>query len=236
VLQSASTVLDWEGAPEAVREQSLQVLKRGVQSLHELLCDLIDLARIDAGQDRLALETFDVSATLRHLCESLRALANERNLFLRVIGPSTLEVQGDRIKIVRVAQNLLLNALRYTRAGGVTLEWEAEGTPDRPRWRMSIIDSGPGITQTSSAPIVQALDEATRAAQRLAREPTTADVPADNGRRAAEAAANPAPAHHGEGIGLTIVKRLCELLEASLELESRPDGTTVRVMLPQHYA
>jgi len=236
VLQSASTVLDWQGAPEAVREQSLQVLKRGVQSLHELLSDLVDLARIDAGQDRLALETFDVSATLRHLCESLRALANERNLFLRVIGPSTLEVQGDRIKIVRVAQNLLLNALRYTRTGGVTLEWQTDGTPARPRWRMSIIDSGPGITQTSSAPIVQALDEATRVAQRrLAGKPTTADAPADNGRRGAQAAANPAPTHHGEGIGLTIVKRLCEVLEASLELESRPDGTTVRVTLPQHY-
>jgi signal transduction histidine kinase len=236
VLQSASTVLDWEGAPEAVREQSLQVLKRGVQSLHDLLSDLIDLARLDAGHDRLALETFDVSATLRDLCESLRALANERNLFLRVIGPNTLEVQSDRIKIVRVAQNLLLNALRYTHAGGVTLEWQAEGTPQRPRWRMAIIDSGPGITQTSSAPIVQALDEATRAAQRIGREPRTADVPAGTGGRDAQAAVNPAPAHHGEGIGLTIVKRLCELLEATVELESRPDGTTVRVTLPQHYA
>jgi signal transduction histidine kinase len=97
------------------------VLKRGVWSLHELLSDLMDLARIDAGQDRLSLQNFDVALTLRDLCESLRALANERNLFLRASGPSTLPVQGARIKITCIAQNLLLNALRYTSTGGVTL-------------------------------------------------------------------------------------------------------------------
>jgi signal transduction histidine kinase len=113
----------------------------------------MDLARIDAGQDRLSLQNFDVALTLRDLCESLRAIANERNLFLRVSGPSTLPLQSDRIKITRIAQNLLLNALRYTSTGGVTLEWEAASTQARPRWRMSIIDSGPGITQTSSTPI-----------------------------------------------------------------------------------
>jgi signal transduction histidine kinase len=237
ILHSASTVLDREGAPEAVRRQSLQILKRGVQSLHELLSDLADLARIEAGHDRLALETFDVSATLRHLCESLREVANERNLFLRVIGPGTLDVHGDRIKIVRVAQNLLLNALRYTSTGGVTLEWEEHGTAARPQWRMSVIDSGPGITQTSSAPIAQALEEATRATQRLAGEPTAPEVQPDSDPRGAGVAADPRQKiGHGEGIGLTIVKRLCEVLEASLELESRHEGTTFRVTLPRQYA
>jgi signal transduction histidine kinase len=234
VLQSASTVLDWDGAPDAMRHQSLQVLKRGVQSLHELLSDLMDLARIDAGHDRLSLQNFDAAVTLRDLCESLRAVASERNLFLRVIGPSTLPVQGDRIKVLRVAQNLLLNALRYTNTGGVTFEWEAASTQARPRWRMSIIDSGPGITQTSCTPIAQALEDATRESQRLARDPASRDGQAEKGLRAAQDP--PPPAGHGEGIGLTIVKRLCELLEASLELESHPEGTTFRVTLPREYA
>jgi signal transduction histidine kinase len=224
VLQSASTVLDWDGAPDAVRDQSLQVLKRGVRTLYELLSDLMDLARIDAGHERLSLETFDAAVTLRDLCETLRVVANERNLFLRLSGPSTLLVKGDRIKVVRVAQNLLLNALRYTSTGGVTLEWEAHGTQARPQWRISIIDSGPGITQTSSTPIAQALEEATRASQRLVGEPASAAAHAQQGDG------------HGEGIGLTIVKRLCELLEASLELESHPEGTTFRVTLPREYA
>jgi signal transduction histidine kinase len=44
------------------------------------------------------------------------------------------------------------------------------------------------------------------------------------------------PVAHGDGIGLAIVKRLCELLEATLELESRPEGTTFRVSLPRRYS
>ena len=49
---------------------------------------------------------------------------------------------------------------------------------------------------------------------------------------------DPRPVHQerGEGIGLSIVKRLCELLDASMEVESKPgEGTTFRVVLPRHY-
>jgi signal transduction histidine kinase len=115
-----------------------------VQSLHELLTKLADLARLDAGQDQLYLDTFDAAAAVRDLWGSLRQMATERSLFLRTAGPAVLEVQGDRIKILRVVQNLLLNALRYTAEGGVTVEWQARGTPERPRWQVSITDSGPG--------------------------------------------------------------------------------------------
>jgi signal transduction histidine kinase len=231
VLQTVSTMLDRDGAPEAVRTQSLQVLKRGVHALHELLSDLVDLARLDAGQDQLYLDTFDAASTMRELCESLRPLATERNLFLHTAGPSVLEVEGDRIKTVRVAQNLLLNALRYTHDGGVTVQWEAHGTAGRPRWQISIADSGPGITQTTTAPIAQALEEATREAHRMVGEPPP--VPQE---KSAGDSARPGAVAHGEGIGLAIVKRLCELLEATLELESRDVGTTFRVSLPRKYS
>jgi signal transduction histidine kinase len=236
VLQTVSTMLDREDAPEAVRAQSLHVLKRGVHSLHELLSDLVDLARLDAGQDQLYLDTFDAATTMRELCGSLRPLATERNLFLRTAGPGVLEVEGDRIKILRVAQNLLLNALRYTRQGGVTVQWEVHGTAERPRWLISIADSGPGITQTTSAPIAQALEEATREAHRVDDAPQTTSHAESTVPLEAQNSQAPVPVAHGEGIGLAIVKRLCELLEATLELDSRPVGTTFRVSLPRKYS
>jgi len=219
-----------------VRSHSLRVLKRGVQSLHELLSDLVDLARLDAGQDQLYLDTFDAGLALRELCEPLRQMATERNLFLRTAGPTTLEVQGDRIKVLRVVQNLLLNALRYTPEGGVTVEWQEHGTAQRPRCQFSIVDSGPGITQTSTAPIAHALEQATRDAH-----PLDGDPQADPSTDASAAPFAPHPLHpphapHGEGIGLAIVKRLCTLLEASLELESHNTGTTFRVSRPRKYS
>ena len=236
VLQTVSSLLDREGAPEAVRSQSLQVLKRGVHALHELLSDLVDLARLDAGQDQLYLDTFDAAAALRDLCESLRPLATERNLFLRTAGAGALEVEGDRVKTLRVAQNLILNALRYTHQGGVTVQWQIHGSPERPRWQLSIVDTGPGITQTTTAPIAQALEEATREAQELRGERPAAS----RGKAAAPSRVPAAQASvqvaHGEGIGLAIVKRLCELLEATLELESQDTGTSFRVSLPRKYS
>jgi signal transduction histidine kinase len=236
VLQTVSTILDRDGAPEALRAQSLQLLKRGVQSLHELLSDLVDLARLDAGQDQLYLDKFDAAKTLRELCESLRQMATERSLFLRTAGPTSLEVEGDRIKILRVTQNLLLNALRYTQEGGVTVQWEELGTAERPRWQLSIIDSGPGITQTTTAPIAQALEQATRAAHGTDAAASASSRPKDGADHIDAPVSQPAaPVSHGEGIGLSIVKRLCELLEATLELESRPQGTTFRVSLPRQY-
>jgi len=236
VLQTVSMLLEREGAPEAAHNQSLRVLKRGVQSLHELLTDLVDLARLDAGQDQLYIDTFDVALALRELCESLRPMATERSLFLHTAGPTQLEVQGDRVKILRVVQNLLLNALRYTPEGGVTVEWQALGTAERPRWQVSIADSGPGITQTSTAPIAHALEQATREAHPAAGNPHRAPADAQDSQPAA-VNQRPYPSlPHGEGIGLSIVKRLCQLLEATLELESRATGTTFRVSLPRQYS
>ena len=114
--------------------------------------------------------------------------------------------------------------------------WEAHGDAGRPRWQLSIADSGPGITQTTSAPIAQALEEATREAHRTdaeAQSPSAAQSTSTS-----DAGESPArvPVVHGEGIGLAIVKRLCELLEATLELESRDVGTTFRVSLPRKYS
>jgi len=61
VLQTVSTNLDRDGAPEACARKSLQVLKRGVHALHELLSDLVDLAALGRRADQLYL---------RRLCRS----------------------------------------------------------------------------------------------------------------------------------------------------------------------
>lgn len=235
VLETAVAVLDHDAAPQAMRAQSMEVLRRTVQSLHALLVDLMNLSRLEAGQEKARLETIDVARTLRELCDSLRPLAKKRNLFLHAAGPGTLEVEGDSVKVVRIAQNLLLNALRYTKHGGVLAAWEACGSEARPQWQLTISDSGPGITASTTAPMAHKLEEATREGQPVASDAaeSISETPSEPGPLA-ESAGDPT---HGEGIGLTIVKRLCELLDASLELESSPEqGTTFRVTFPRGYA
>jgi signal transduction histidine kinase len=236
VISNASTLLNRELA-EPVRAQFSQVLQRGVSSLHTLLSDLIDVARLEAGQERRRISDFDAAETLRGLCETMRNVAGERNLFLLTQGPDTLAVAGDRAKVLRIAQNLMLNALKATEHGGVRVLWEARDE----HWLLCVQDTGPGFTRGAAAPLEHAIKLATEESHDVeSRAVASGDAPSGiepAPTLASRSAHKPPQLLAGEGIGLSIVKRLCELLDASLELETAPgEGTTFRVIFPRVYA
>jgi signal transduction histidine kinase len=149
-------------------------------------------------------------------------------------------VSGDPVKIRRIAQNLLLNALKYTLHGGVKVTWsEDEAEPDQ-RWVLCVQDTGPGLASGHFSSLTLALEEATDEAQLTEEKAEQAGDPSANVEPVplldswSSQLSNPAPS--GEGIGLSIVKRLCELLDAGLELVTEPGkGTTFRVTFPRRY-
>jgi signal transduction histidine kinase len=101
-------------------------------------------------------------------------------------------------------------------------------------------DSGPGFHAGPGAPLAGAMEAATEEAK-LVQERDVGSHSASSAIGGEEAA--PAPdareVHQvrGEGIGLSIVKRLCELLDAAIELDTTPNvGTTFRVVFPRRYA
>jgi two-component system CheB/CheR fusion protein len=59
--------------------------------------------------------------------------------------PDELSVEGDKVKVRRIAQNLLNNALNYTESGGVKVEWRVDGTAGTARWSLCVEDTGPGV-------------------------------------------------------------------------------------------
>jgi len=135
---------------------------------------------------------------------------------------------------------LLLNAIKYTDHGGVRVSWEEANVGELSRWVLSIQDTGPGFANGSVTPIAHALKEATEEAKAVEDNSTSANASSANAASAAPLASQ--STHRstdetpGEGIGLSIVKRLCELLDASLELETgRGKGTVFRVVFPRHY-
>lgn len=239
VVKGATEMLSEGGAAlaEPVRVEIAEMLSKGVSSLHDMLNDLLSLARLEAGQEQRELTTFDAAAMLRDFCTASQAAATDRGLFLKMDGPNTLPVEGDKAKILRILQNLLLNAVKYTSQGGVSVTWGLDHGRDTDRWTFSVQDTGPGIDEAEAAPIAQKISAATQVAND-ARETTT-----DRRREMAPAATLPSeskaapPAQQpGEGVGLSIVKRLCELLDAGLELETKPGhGSTFRVILPRSY-
>lgn len=238
VVQSAAAGLNQDRVPQPLQVQFLALLQRGVVSLHTLLNDLLSLARLEAGQERLDVSAFDVAAMLGELCANFQLQASSRGLFLRAEGPPTLLVEGDAVKIQRISQNLLVNALKYTGHGGVRVTWEAITRDRGDCWRLCVQDTGPGIEGELASPLANALRTATQEANAVA----AADSRAGGGAESAPptlASQSPPPSRRtsgGEGIGLSIVKRLCELLDASLELETAPGaGTTFRITFPRRY-
>jgi len=238
VVTNATAGLALKGVPESTRDRFFRMLQKNVSSLHSMLDDVISLARLQAGHEQREVKPIDAAALLRDVCENLQELAAARGLFLKTEGPDSLPVEGDAIKIRRIVQNLLLNALKYTHQGGVTMSWGDSRKSDPERWMLTVQDTGPGFHAGPGAPLAGALEEATEEARHVdEKDRTGRDAPEPV--HAPPAAAAPRPIHQeqGEGIGLSIVKRLCELLDAGLELESAPGvGTTLRVVLPRHYA
>ncbi|HET7707676.1 MAG TPA: HAMP domain-containing sensor histidine kinase [Thermoanaerobaculia bacterium] len=239
VVKGATTLLNEKGValPEPERAEVAQILTRSVASLNEMLNDLLSLARLEAGQEQREITTFNAADVLRDFCTASQAAATDRGLFLKMDGPSELMVQGDKSKVIRILQNLLLNAVKYTQRGGVSVTWGADQGRDTDRWTFSVQDTGPGIDEAHAAPLAQELVTATAVADE-ARELSLdrrRDIAAATTLPSASEAL-PASQQPGEGVGLTIVKRLCELLDAGLELATKPGhGSTFRVILPRRY-
>jgi two-component system, chemotaxis family, CheB/CheR fusion protein len=115
-------------------------------------------------------------------------------------------VSGDAMKVHRIAQNLLFNAVKYTQQGGVWVRWRPLSDSTKPAgWMLTIQDSGPGLGSDASA-------QATA---------VTASIAADSTHQ------------RSEGLGLAIVRRLCGLLDATVEVRSaQGEGTTFTVSFP----
>jgi signal transduction histidine kinase len=213
------------------------VLQKSIASLHTLLDDLLTLSRVEAGQEQRKIESFDAAVLLSELCASTKPLADELGLFLEARGPGALPVQGDPVKVRRIAQNLLLNALKYTEQGGVRVAWLEHGTDGLARWTLSVQDTGSGFQSASAAPLAQALIKSTEEAHAMA---DGAEPMENSALRAMPGIVSPASRKSdfegGEGIGLSIVKRLCELLDARVEVQAEPGkGSAFRIIFPRLY-
>lgn len=237
----ASSVLDREDLSEPVRLEFSDLVKRGVSSLREMLNDFMSLARLDAGLEHRNVTTFDAAALLADFCTTSQPLAKAQGLFLKMDGPDTMVVEGDPTKVQRILQNLLLNALKYTERGGVTVLWKSVSDSLTDSWMFCIQDTGPGLNDDpETAPLAHQIHESTQTAQAAEEshpeDKTSADI-AKAPTQTSRSDTLPDSLIPGEGVGLSIVKRLCELLDASLELETSPGkGSTFRVILPRFYA
>ena len=240
VVLTATAGLTRTEVAEVPHYNFLRILDRNVLQLQQLLDDVLDLARLQSGKDRRRVGALDAARLLGELGADLQPLARQRGHALACTGPAPFLVEGDALKIRRIAQNLVLNAIRHTQHADIDVSW-SDSTPDDPqRWVLTVRDTGPGLP-AHATPLTDALEQATDAAP-PPPSASTPPAPAPSSPPVPQPAA-PGPARSGgalppvgEGIGLTIVKRLAELLDATVEVQSTPGaGTRFRVLLPRRY-
>ena len=111
---------DWLGAePELVHEIAPKIVE-STKAVNALFDALFDLVRLDSGKVRLAIEPIELQAVLRDIELQYRPLAEAKGLALRV-RPAKGSVISDGILLRRIVGNLVSNAIKYTRRGGVLI-------------------------------------------------------------------------------------------------------------------
>jgi heavy metal sensor kinase len=141
ILTQTQTTLTRERTAAEYRE-TIEACQRSAQRMRRLIESLLELARLDAGQEPLKRMPFDLSQMVREGIESIRPLADERGVkILPELG--TLEITGDSERLAQVIANLLTNAIQYNPSGGeVRLKLES-----RPGLAvLTVADTGPGIS------------------------------------------------------------------------------------------
>ena len=185
----------------------LAVARDAVRTIGQLLDDVLDTARLDAGRLELRPHEFDLHALLHQLHEAQRGVFEARQLTLVLeIAPGVPRtVQADPLRLKQVLLNLLSNAAKYTEAGGATLSVDV-GHDGAATLVFVVQDSGVGI-----APEQQA---------RLFEPYVTLGT-------------GPADELPSSGLGLSICRRLVELMGGRIALHSAPGaGTRVTVQVP----
>jgi len=196
-----------EARGEALRESLIDKIELSWQSVSSLLDALLDISRLDSSSLRARQVAFSAQSVLDRIERSCAPAAHVKGLRLRIRPCSTL-LMGDPLLLERMLLNLVSNAVRYTRDGGVLVGVRQRGS----RARIDVSDTGPGIPADESAHI---FDEFYRGQAAAA-----ADTQTDAGEA-------------GLGLGLAIVQRLARLMNLGLTLRSTPGaGSRFSIEVP----
>jgi len=186
----------------------LKKINRSGRHLLDLINDVLDLSKIEAGKMELYLETFDVPNLLEDISTTVQLLVQKNSNVLEVRCPANLgAMRADMTKVRQSLFNLLSNASKFTKNGKITLEAAREISPTKPDWIVfRVSDTGIGMTPEQQDRVFEAFSQADASTAR------------DFG---------------GTGLGLTITKTFCRMMGGDVTLTSSPGkGTTFIIRLP----
>ncbi len=201
------------GALNEQQHKVIEAMTHSAAHLSLIIDNLVDLADLEAGRTELRLGELQPAKLLAEGLEDARVAGRSKRLTVEVIGGEGLVVRGDEVKLRQAVANLLDNAVRYSRHGGVVL---GEIVDLGDRWEVAVYDQGPGLDAGDLAHLSAPFSHAAVAYPQ--RRP-------------------------GAGLGLPVARRIAEAHGGELRAESPPQnqprtihhfaGTRVSLILPK---
>ena len=205
-------VLREEGNSETSSQRRLETLdtiKNASNHLLSIINDILDISKIEADKMTVERVQTPLCAILRETASLLRPKASEKALSLQVTLASAVPqtIISDPTRLRQIILNLAGNAVKFNNKGDVSVTASVATEDESQRLYIDIEDTGPGLTEEQSKKLFQAFTQADTSVTRK---------------------------HGGTGLGLTICRRLAQLMDGSVTLvRSKPgEGTCFRVNLP----
>jgi signal transduction histidine kinase len=186
------------------QKKQMGIVRANSNHLLELINDVLDISKIEAGQLQVSREPIDLKAIAEKVLQTVQPLAQKKSLDLRWDLPETLEpILSDRRRVEQILMNLLGNAIKFTEAGEVRLRVEPAGAD----LRIEVSDTGIGMAEADLARLFQPFFQIDTGLTRK---------------------------YGGTGLGLSICKKLAELLGGRIQVASALGrGSLFTVLLPR---
>jgi len=197
-------------ATESAKDPLERILRAG-RHLLNLINELLDMAKIEAGKTSFLYEDVDVAALVRDVVETTRSLAEQNGNVVRVVSPVALApLHTDPKRLMQVVLNLLSNACKFTERGQVDVSIVPVQADGRKWVDVAVTDTGPGMTREQQERLFEDFFQGDGATQRK---------------------------FGGTGLGLAISRRICQAMGGNLTVTSEfGRGSTFTARLPEHPA
>jgi PAS domain S-box-containing protein len=182
--------------PLEAQKENLSVLKFSAENLMTLINDVLDFTKIETGNIELEKARVDIREMIQSIIGSMKYKAQENNIYLTQSVDADIPsvVIGDRARLVQILLNLVSNSVKFTGQGGVNIDLKViEQNDDTVRIRFGVSDTGIGIAENKLNTIFESFKQA------------EADTTRNYG---------------GTGLGLAISKRLIELHDSRINVDS----------------
>jgi signal transduction histidine kinase len=195
-----------DGPLTGEQEKQVRFILKAAQELTDMVNDLLDLAKVEAGKIEVHPTEWYVSTLFGTLRGMLRPLLFQQQVQLLMEYSQDFRLYTDEVKVSQILRNFISNAIKFTEQGEIRVTAEPS---DRGSVRFSVSDTGIGIEPENQEHIFQQFTQVDNPRQRKVK---------------------------GTGLGLPLSRKLAELLGGRIELRSEPGvGSTFSVIVPARY-